>query len=513
MIAKNEATSHPENIFFCNGSTKGDGVITSAHGGDRDSRQLLGATTHHGGKDYCAVPNLNVPESPSPCPTGVSRIDGIREIISNNNRLGRNNSSLSIVSSSISTKSRRLVSKDGIVDIKYKNIPGIKKHYMTDIFHTLIDAKWRYILILFALSFIVSWLIFGTSWFAIVKWDKNHTHRVCIDNVHDWVSAFLFSIEIQTTIGFGGRAVTASCPEGVLLLVIQTIVGMFINCAMLGLLFAKLSRPKNRGKAVLFSNNAVIAIREGSYCLIFRYVDFRPRRLLDSNLRLVIVRQKLTEEGEFVPLDMADMKISLDFMQNDYTLRLFPLFPLMIIHEIDEESPLYKMSRFQLENSEFEIIPILEGTVPTTGSTTQALTSYKPNEILWGHRFKPVFNGLHIGQAVNRIDLSSLHDTYEEKDMPECSAQTYTEDQESEVGQERETIDGYNSCNISYMSKQHTPSNSNRTSFIATGGHDRYRGNGPDVVARGNGPDVVVDLGPVEPYRAKRVEELKESNA
>lgn len=139
-----------------------------------------------------------------------------------------------------------------------------------------------------------------------------------------------------------------------------------------------------------------------------------------------MVRQKLTDEGEFVPLDMADMKVTLDFMQNEYTLRLFPLFPLTIIHEIDDTSPLFKMSKLQLQTTEFEIIAILEGTVPTTGSTTQALTSYKPDEILWGHRFKPVLNGFHIGHSINRIDLSTIHDTVEEKHVPMCSAEEYT---------------------------------------------------------------------------------------
>lgn len=424
MMRSKSDVSLPKNIFFFNSSIGGGGSGGAEADGCaennapclgtrrcKETRQLL-ADTDHNKNFYGGMTDKQISLSHQP--------SGIKDVLSS--KANRKISNVTSSSISIGSKCKRLVSKDGIVDIKYINVPGISKRYLSDLFHTLIDAKWRYISVLFTLSFIVSWLIFGTSWWAIVKFN---TGNKCVDKVDDWINAFLFSIETQTTIGFGGRAVTSNCPEAVLLLVVQTIVGMFINCAMLGLLFAKLARPKNRGKATMFSKKAVVTIREGNYCLIFRYVDFRHRRLLDSNIRLVIVRQKLTEEGEFIPLDMADLKVTIDFMQQEYALRVFPLFPVTIIHVIDDQSPLFQLSRFQLENAEFEIIPILEGTVPTTGSTTQALTSYKPNEILWGHRFKPVFNGLHIGQAVNRIDLSTLHDTYEEKHTPECSAEEY----------------------------------------------------------------------------------------
>jgi len=351
----------------------------------------------------------------------MTNLEGIKELLAyKRHRFHSMDSFESTVS--LNSKSKRLVAKDGFVDIKYSNIPGMNSKYLKDIFHTMMDLKWRYIVGLFTISFILSWIIFGTIWYAIVFYrpDKN-----CLDNVDSWTTAFLFSIETQTTIGYGGRAVTPHCVEGVLLLLIQTIVGMLVNCAMLGILFAKLARPKNRGKTTMFSKRAVVTVRDGNLCLMFRYVDLRHRRLLDTNMRAVIVRPKLTEEGEFIPIDMADLKLTIDFQQEEYALRLFPLFPITIIHVIDETSPLYTMTKSQLELAEFEIIPILEGTVPTTGSSAQILTSYRPAEILWGHRFKPVFTGMHIGHNINRIDLSTLHDTYKDNHTPPYSAEMY----------------------------------------------------------------------------------------
>ena len=333
------------------------------------------------------------------------------------------------VKGSTSMNQNRLVTKEGIVDVKYINSPGIKTRFLRDLFHTLMDAKWRYNCILFTLSFLITWVIFGCIWYIIVEYHGPH----CVDNVNTWTQAFLFSIETQTTIGYGGRAVTSACPEGVILLVIQTLTGMFISSFMLGLMFGKLARPKNRGKTIMFSKKAVITVRDGYFCLAFRYADLCRRVLLDSNMRMVLIRPRMTEEGEYIPLDMADMALTIDYEQVEYTARLFPLIPITVIHMIDEDSPLYKLTKASLEESctrqDFEVIGILEGTVPTTGNTTQALTSYRPNEILWGHRFKPIEleHKINMENGMNNIDLNTIHDTVPENVTPEYSAERYEE--------------------------------------------------------------------------------------
>lgn len=49
-----------------------------------------------------------------------------------------------------------------------------------------------------------------------------------------FTSAFLFSIEVQVTIGFGGRMITEQCPTAITVLITQNIVGLIINAVMLG---------------------------------------------------------------------------------------------------------------------------------------------------------------------------------------------------------------------------------------------------------------------------------------
>lgn len=91
---------------------------------------------------------------------------------------------------------------------------------------------------------------------------------------------------------------------------------------------------------------------------------------------------------------------------------LFLFWPTTIIHRINSSSPLYKISAADLnpENTNFEIIVVLEGIVEATGLTTQAKSSYMPHEILWGHRFRNVTSmKSKTGERV--VDYSLFHET------------------------------------------------------------------------------------------------------
>ena len=65
------------------------------------------------------------------------------------------------------------------------------------------------------------------------------------------------------------------------------------------------------------------------------------------------------------------------------------LLPVQVMHPIDKDSPLYNIHPGQLSSSNMEVVVILEAGVEPSGSTTQAMTSYLLDEILWGWRFLP----------------------------------------------------------------------------------------------------------------------------
>ena len=58
-------------------------------------------------------------------------------------------------------KTGRLIMKDGTPNIDLKNIKTRNKKFMVDIFTTVLDIQWRYVLFLFCLAFVFSWLAFA----------------------------------------------------------------------------------------------------------------------------------------------------------------------------------------------------------------------------------------------------------------------------------------------------------------------------------------------------------------
>lgn len=104
----------------------------------------------------------------------------------------------------------RLVSQNGRIKVENSNVPGKRERYIDDLFTTILDMPFRWILGIYSMVYLASWLGFGTIWYFIhrVRESKGYHEYYCIENVDSWTSAFLFSIETQTTIGYGGRQVS-----------------------------------------------------------------------------------------------------------------------------------------------------------------------------------------------------------------------------------------------------------------------------------------------------------------
>ena len=279
----------------------------------------------------------------------------------------------------------RLMSQQGHVQIQYVNIPGERHLYLTDYFTTVIEWQWKYVLLLFSFSFISSWLVFGSIWWGIFFNRREHFNVTCIENINGWTAAFLFSLETQTTIGYGGRQISSDCPEGTILLLIQCIVGLVINSTMVGLVFSKLQRPHLRSSTILFSNTAVIAPRDGKMCLMFRVGDVRKSQLLKPHVQVLFLKKLLKTKEAIV--SQRNLRVTYNTNETQPSDSLYFFVPLIICHVIDETSPLYHITQEKLQQEECEIVVILEAIVEPTGNVVQARTSYIPKQIKWGHVF------------------------------------------------------------------------------------------------------------------------------
>ncbi|KAI1894787.1 hypothetical protein AGOR_G00119340 [Albula goreensis] len=319
---------------------------------------------------------------------------------------------------------QRYVEKDGKCNVHHGNVRETYR-YLSDIFTTLVDLKWRFNLLVFTLVYTTTWVFFGLIWWLIayIRGDLDHPDdddwTPCVNNLNGFVSAFLFSIETETTIGYGYRVITDKCPEGIILLLVQAILGSIVNAFMVGCMFVKISQPKKRAETLMFSHKAVVSLRDGKLCLMFRVGDLRNSHIVEASIRAKLIRSKQTKEGEFIPLNQTDINVGFDTGDD----RLFLVSPLIICHEFNEGSPFWEISQAQLAREEFEIVVILEGMVEATGMTCQARSSYLDSEVLWGQRFTPV---LSLEEGFYEVDYDTFHHTYPTP-TPACSARELAE--------------------------------------------------------------------------------------
>ncbi|KAB7499911.1 G protein-activated inward rectifier potassium channel 4 [Armadillidium nasatum] len=322
---------------------------------------------------------------------------------------------------------RAIIRRSGDINIIMTNLNKRRSRYLQDIYTTLVDMRWRWTLLVFFMAFMICWLAFGFIYYIILKIhgdDIEQTdpdYQPCLMNVRSFTGAFLYSIETQHTIGYGYRYTTEECPQAIIVMCLQSIVGIMIQAFMVGVVFAKLTRPKKRSNTILFSRIATISLRNSKLCLIFRVADMRKSFIIGATVKAELVRKFETLEGEVIPYYQSELKIATEGGSDS----LFFMWPLNIVHVIDDKSPFYNMSAIDIMNQDFELVVYLEGTAESTGTSMQARCSYLPANILWGHRFINIID--YSYQTENyEVDFSRFNTT-EEIPTPLCSAKNLEE--------------------------------------------------------------------------------------
>lgn len=154
----------------------------------------------------------------------------------------------------------------------YFHFTGLKEQrarYLRDLYVTLIDLQWRYVLAILFNACLISYLFFAIMWYWLMSnhGDFNHINDKdfgpCVVGVESFAGAILFSIETQTSIGYGWSYINSKCSGALILLFVQVIVGILMENLLLGFIFAKFAQPKRRQKTLLFSKAAVVNQEDG----------------------------------------------------------------------------------------------------------------------------------------------------------------------------------------------------------------------------------------------------------
>lgn len=205
------------------------------------------------------------------------------------------------------TKRHCLVSKHGRVRVSddKKRFHHMKESWGNSI-NFFLSQSTGLLLVLFVLAYVTSYLLFGSFWYIIWRYDRS-----CLAEVDGFHTAFLFSIETQSTIGYGSKHVADGCRVGTVLLLIQNISGSLVDLVMMGLIFARLTMPDTRSCALRCSRRAVITERDGKKCFLIRVADLRKKTPLVGVLsRMYLIQDYTTAEGEKIPFHTTELSLS-----------------------------------------------------------------------------------------------------------------------------------------------------------------------------------------------------------
>ena len=289
-----------------------------------------------------------------------------------------------------------------MVRMRSRNLIGL---WFVDMFTSLVEMRWRYLILFIASLYLVSFVLFAAAWYALHAASPTCLNGFeAVDAADAFNAALQLSVETQTTIGYGGKSVNAGCRTATLVLILQCLVGVFVDALCLGLIFARITDPKHRTRSVFVSDAACIATRDGALTFMFRVADVRDRKVIAPVVRasLYTWQGRRTAEGEHLPVTCQSMEIN----HRDELM----LLPITIEHVIDEKSPLYHHTHESLVACGAEVVVSLEGCIDTTGLSFSARQSYLPNEILWGHTFVRVIRRAGPGERHHQWSLRRFHE-------------------------------------------------------------------------------------------------------
>lgn len=261
-----------------------------------------------------------------------------------------------------------------------------------DFYHRCLRMPWPAFFGLFALTFLVLNLFFAGLYLLD---PAGLAHSVDTGTTSPFLRCFFFSVHTIATVGYGNVYPASLFVNAVV--VVEIAVGILVIALTSGLAFARFSIPTAR---ILFSEVSVIREFEGWPTLMFRAANQRSNFIVEASVRLSLLRNVSDGDGT---------------MRRFYDLPLIrstsPAFTLswLVMHRIDQSSPLYGMTQPDWETSGDELVVLMTGTDSSISQFISARHAFGAEQVLWGCRFADILSTDANGRRL--IDYSRFHET------------------------------------------------------------------------------------------------------
>lgn len=267
----------------------------------------------------------------------------------------------------------RLLNRDGSFNVTRHGLPW---RATLSPFDWLLNLSWpRFVGVVGAFYLLLNTL-FALAYLALGPGALAAAPEVALETPF-WL-AFFFSVESLSTVGYG-HIIPVSVGANALM-TLESFTGILTVALVTGIAFSRFSRPRAR---ILFSRQAVIAPYRGGTALMFRIANQRKSQLIEVEAQVILARFE-TEPGtpavrRFHSLTLARHKVT--FFPASWT----------VVHPIDAESPLFGVTREELEAADAEVLILLKAVEENFSQTVHTRASYRAEEVAWNTRFVSVF--------------------------------------------------------------------------------------------------------------------------
>ena len=292
--------------------------------------------------------------------------------------------------SKITDSESRLINPDGTF-----NVERIKTPFWSWLnpFHRLTTMSWPLFLLIVFLTFFLTNVFFSTIYILIGT--EHLVGMLGVSKLEHFWEAFYFSAQTLTTVGYGRISPIGHLTSAVA--AVEALVGLLAFALATGLLYGRFSRPKPR---ILFSKNALIVPYNEINAFMFRIINLQQNELLDIRAEVSLTR--------------VETKADSTKLRKYYTLELerkqVNFFPLSwtVVHPITDKSPLFGETAESMANSDAEFLVYLKATEESFLQNVSVRASYRFNQLVWGAKFVPMFDGAHFDGKV-KLDVNSVH--------------------------------------------------------------------------------------------------------
>ncbi|WP_456867351.1 ion channel [Galbibacter sp. BG1] len=283
---------------------------------------------------------------------------------------------------------KRFITEDGRFNTSHIN----RKSIFESTYSYLIRISWISFFGYVLLAYILINVLFALGYVFIGVNDISaYESPYFIDN---YLNAFLFSSQTITTVGYG--VMSPSGTASGILASFEALVGLLSFSFTTGLLYGRFSKPKT---LISFSKNFVVRPFRNKRALMIKVMNTSRNILIKPKVDVTLILHKLVN-GYFQP-EYFNLKLerkTITYLPTTWT----------IVHEIDEESPFFNLTKEKIEEYKAEIVVLFSYYDDAFNNEIYDVKSYLYRDLIIDKKFTKSYGYGEEGRLV--IDHSMLHD-------------------------------------------------------------------------------------------------------